>query len=106
MTAMESLVVFIVVLIVWAVFGWFGAYIAEQKGRGSTEGFVLGFLFGPLGCLIEALLPTQHRPLTYRRPISDMGPIVPEMPGDWGKPGAVRPPAPDDGVDMNWLKSP
>ncbi len=40
-----------------AVFGGFGAWIAAQKRRGIFEGFVLGLLFGPLGVLVEAMLP-------------------------------------------------
>ena len=42
------------------VFGALGKYIASQSGRSEFEGLVLGVLFGPLGCLIEALLP-KHR---------------------------------------------
>jgi len=44
------------------VFGWLGSYIANQKQRGGGEGFALGILFGPLGCLIEALLPNVVPP--------------------------------------------
>jgi hypothetical protein len=35
----------------------FGSWIAGQRGRSGFEGFILGFLFGPLGVLVEALLP-------------------------------------------------
>ena len=41
-----------------ACFGFLGYYIAGQKNRQTIEGFVLGLLFGPLGALIVALLPT------------------------------------------------
>lgn len=34
-------------------------WIASVKGRGTSEGGLPGFLFGPFGCLIEALLPNQ-----------------------------------------------
>lgn len=34
-----------------------GGWIASQKGRETSEGVVLGFAFGPLGILVEALLP-------------------------------------------------
>jgi hypothetical protein len=44
-------------LIVAVVFGGLGAWVATQKDRGQGEGFILGLLFGPLGVLIEALLP-------------------------------------------------
>ncbi|SIO58458.1 hypothetical protein SAMN05444166_5686 [Singulisphaera sp. GP187] len=51
-------------LALWVMFALFGSWIASVKGRSSSEGLVIGFLFGPLGCLIEALLPTQ----TYTAP--------------------------------------
>ena len=51
---MESL---IIVGLLLAVFGCFGAWVAVQKQRGTTEGIILGLLFGPLGVLVEALLP-------------------------------------------------
>lgn len=46
------------VVILWVIFALFGAYVASQKNRAGMEGLILGFLFGPLGVLIEALLPT------------------------------------------------
>src|SRR5260370_30727836 len=47
------------VLLLWLpCLVWLGPYIAEQKGRNVWEGALLGLLFGPFGCLIEALLPT------------------------------------------------
>lgn len=39
------------------VFGCFAAWVAKQKQRATTEGFALGMTFGPLGVLVEALLP-------------------------------------------------
>ncbi len=49
------------ILITWIgfglIFGAFGAWVAAQRGRGGGEGLILGFLFGPLGVLVEALLP-------------------------------------------------
>lgn len=49
-------------LIGWVVFGLIsgaiGAWVAEQKNRTSAEGFTLGFFLGPIGWLLEALLPT------------------------------------------------
>jgi hypothetical protein len=44
-----------------AVFGGLGTFIAAQKRRGAAEGFVLGFLFGPLGVLVELFLPQGER---------------------------------------------
>ena len=37
----------------------FGLWIAIQKRRSPAEGCILGLLFGPLGVLVEALLPSQ-----------------------------------------------
>jgi len=39
-----------------------GCYVAYEKGRSQTEGFIFGLLFGPLGLLIVACLPTGDRP--------------------------------------------
>ncbi len=114
--------------------GCLGAWIAGQKQRDPSEGFILGFLFPLLGCLIEALLPDRNRRYgTSRRP-SDSDPTnerwsapspfamdqrtsrrisdlvtetVPgEMPEDWGTPVHRKPvrEATDDGVDLDWLK--
>jgi hypothetical protein len=127
-----ELLVFVGILAV--AMGGLGAWIASQKQRDPSEGFILGLLFGPLGCLIEALLPSRNRGFgTSRRP-SDSDPTnerwtapnpfatdqrtsrrisdlvietVPgDMPEDWGKPGRPKPAreASDDGVDLDWLK--
>lgn len=45
-------------LVACAAFGGLGAFVAGAKGRSVGEGFLLGSLFGPIGALIEALLPT------------------------------------------------
>jgi hypothetical protein len=47
----------ILIGILAAVFSGFGGWVATQKRRGVGEGMVLGLLFGPLGVLVEALLP-------------------------------------------------
>ncbi len=39
-----------------------GVWIAGQKNRGTGEAVVLGILFGPFGCIMEALLPTLPDP--------------------------------------------
>jgi hypothetical protein len=54
--------VLIVAFIALLVFGLFGAWVAEEKGRSGIEGFFLGLLFGPLGVLVEALLPVIQNP--------------------------------------------
>ena len=40
--------------------GAFGSFIAETSGRSQAEGFILGFLFGIIGLLIEAFLPKKN----------------------------------------------
>lgn len=44
-------------LIVFAGFGWVGYYVARECGRNLIEGFLFGFLLGPIGAVIVALLP-------------------------------------------------
>lgn len=50
-----------IVLTAWlasaAIFGLFGAWIATQRDRPGGEGFILGAIFGPLGVIVEVLLP-------------------------------------------------
>src|SRR5262245_53900736 len=50
-------VVLPVLAVVWAISGGFGLYVASSKNRSPTEGFLFGFFLGPLGVLVEALLP-------------------------------------------------
>jgi hypothetical protein len=58
---MDALTVAGIVVAASAAFAGLGYYVADQKGRSPAEGLLLGLLFGPLGCLIEALLPAQER---------------------------------------------
>jgi|GEM_PF-5121152 len=51
---MEWLIAISVLAVMMAMLG---AWIAAQKRRDTSEGVILGLLFGPLGVLIEALLP-------------------------------------------------
>lgn len=45
------------VLIIWlGLFGGIGYWIGSQKDRGAA-GFVLGFLIGPIGWIVAAVLP-------------------------------------------------
>lgn len=53
-----------VLALAWMLFVGFGWWIAVQKNRRGGEGAILGLLFGPLGCLVEALLPNQAPELT------------------------------------------
>lgn len=52
---MELLIAWGIGAVIMAIFG---AWVAAQKNRGASEGFLLGLIFGPLGVVIEALLPT------------------------------------------------
>ena len=40
--------------------GFLGSYVAKERGRSNTEGFLLGFFFSLLGVLIEVLLPKSE----------------------------------------------
>jgi len=55
-------------LIYFTVFGLAGSYVAEQNGRSLLEGVCFGLVFGPLGLVIEACLPTQQRTATPPTP--------------------------------------
>ena len=46
-----------ILLIFWVMFAGLGWWVAAQKGRAPEEGLILGLLFGPIGCVIEAMLP-------------------------------------------------
>jgi hypothetical protein len=52
----------VVIGVVWLIFAGLGSWIASQKRRDGGEGFLLGLLFGPFGCLIEAVLPNGAPP--------------------------------------------
>jgi hypothetical protein len=58
---------FTTVVVVGAIVcGLLGSWVASQKRRGGGEGCLLGFLFGPFGVLIEAILPTIVEPPPLR----------------------------------------
>ncbi len=40
------------------VCGLVGAWVSDQVGRPTVEGWWLGVFFGPLGLILEACLPT------------------------------------------------
>ena len=44
------------------IMGFLGSYVASEKNRSGTEGFLLGFLFSFLGVIIVALLPNKEKP--------------------------------------------
>jgi hypothetical protein len=51
----------IVIVLIEAAFGGLGAWIAGQKRRSPVEGLILGVVFGPVGAIVEALLPLGDR---------------------------------------------
>jgi len=57
----QILMILIIVVIPSVITGFIGRYIAIQKGRSKTEGFLLGFFLSLFGILIEALLPSQNK---------------------------------------------
>lgn len=50
---------YLFIVIVAIVSAYWGAYVADEKGRSTTEGFIFGSCLGPLGVLVIALLPNQ-----------------------------------------------
>src|SRR5688572_3265146 len=66
-----------IVVVGWLAMGAVGSYVARQKGRASGEGFLFGVLLGPLGVIVEGVLPTVGPP-----------PARPRSPaeGTWGQP--------------------
>ena len=42
--------------------GGFGAYVADQKGRSSLEGFLFGALLDPIGVVAVGTLPNIDKP--------------------------------------------
>jgi hypothetical protein len=56
-----TLAIVIVIVAGLAILLMLGAYIAGQKGRPATEGMFLALLLGPLGLIIEGLLPTHRK---------------------------------------------
>ena len=50
--------------------GFLGTYVARQKNRSTTEGFILGFFFSLIGVIILALLPSSEKPIKRKQYIS------------------------------------
>ncbi len=51
----------LIILIPATLTGLLGRYIAKQKGRESTEGFLFGFFLSILGVFIVLLLPSKNK---------------------------------------------
>lgn len=76
-----------------------GVFVAVQKRRSPAEGLILGVLFGPLGVLVEALLPSPEagpavvpkgrtpKPARTRMDITsaDVRVVDPRTPAGWEK---------------------
>ena len=43
------------------ILGFFGRYVALQKNRSASEGFLFGFFLSAVGILIIALLPNKDK---------------------------------------------
>jgi hypothetical protein len=53
--------IFVLLITVAVIMAGFGGWVASQKNRPFPEGLILGFLFGPLGVLVEALMPNLSK---------------------------------------------
>jgi len=83
----------------WCAFAGLGYYIAGQKGRSEAEGLILGFLFGPVGVLVEALLPPiSSKPRSSRG--RDRVAWMPDYNDEWDSPPKPN----DDPVDDQVLE--
>ena len=51
---------YIIAFISCFITAFLGKYVANEKNRSSSEGFILGLLFNLLGVIIVALLPTKQ----------------------------------------------
>ena len=56
---LELTITFLMIIgVVFFALAFLGSWIAEQKNRPRGEGFALALCLGPLGLIIESLLPT------------------------------------------------
>lgn len=72
-----------ILLMAGLVFGMMGSYVADTKGRPSGEGFIFGFMLGPIGILIVVLLPSVAKPTSRAvatHPEATPEPVAPEDP--------------------------
>ncbi len=81
---MDPLTVLLILLGSCVVCAVAGASVAKEKGREPLEGVIFGALFGPIGIVVTALLPTKHTTATGQsnigrdkvRSIDDRGQIA------------------------------
>jgi hypothetical protein len=65
----------LIFLVIWViVLGGVGWWIAQQKNRSEVEGAALGCFLGPIGWVIEAVLPTAEVPASPPRRLETYGP--------------------------------
>lgn len=62
-----AIVIAVVVLVISVIFGMIGRACADSRNRGRA-GFWLGFILGPLGCLLAMFLPAGAPRRFARRP--------------------------------------
>jgi hypothetical protein len=60
-------VVLLVVVVVFGMFAVLGGYVAKEKNRDPAEGAIIGGLFGPIGAVVVACLPTKDTPPAPRQ---------------------------------------
>jgi uncharacterized membrane protein YeaQ/YmgE (transglycosylase-associated protein family) len=93
----------LIALLVAIVFGLLGGYIAGQKGREPVEGVLLGFLFGPIGAVVVALLPTRAKPRrSHSTRVRSHG--TPEYRDDWDAPPPARQSDPVEDQVVDFLR--
>jgi len=81
---MDPLTVLLILLGSCVVCAVAGASVAKEKGREPLEGVIFGALFGPIGIVVTALLPTKQTTATGQsnigrdkvRSIDDRGQIA------------------------------
>ena len=61
---MDPLTVLLILLGSCVVCAVAGASVAKEKGREPLEGVIFGALFGPIGIVVTALLPTKQTTAT------------------------------------------
>jgi hypothetical protein len=98
--------IFVLAFLVACVCSGVGAYVSAQKERGATEGAVFGFLLGPFGVLIAALLPTPIRRRNTANPYRggrarSVG--TPEYRDNWDAPPPERKPDRTEDEAMRYL---
>ncbi len=57
---MDPLTVLLILLVSCVACAVAGASVAKEKGREPLEGVIFGALFGPIGIVVTALLPTKQ----------------------------------------------